>query len=109
MSSIVRAANLSFKSFSKLYLAERFSLKEESKPGFSFGKGLLTAAGSWEAMGNEAETRSFQHGLPLRPAFMSPVHIRVTRCLSSKSQLKPSLPNWTEGSAMAAKGSSESP
>lgn len=60
-SSIVMALNLSFKSLSKLYLAERFSLKEEGKAGFSLGKDLVTPAGSWETLEKEAETRSFQH------------------------------------------------
>lgn len=61
MSSIVMAVNLSFKSFSKLYLAERFSLKEEGRQGFSLGKDLVTPSGSWETLEKEAETRSFQH------------------------------------------------
>lgn len=95
MSSIVKAINLSFKSFSRLYLAERFSLKEEGKSGFSFEKGLVTPAGSREALENEAETKSFQHGLSSCPTSMSPVHTRVIWMFGNQA----SIGNSTEGSA----------
>lgn len=95
MSSIVKAINLSFKSFSRLYLAERFSLKEEGKSGFSFGKGLVTPAGSREALENEAETKSFQHGLSSCPTSMSPMHTRAIWMFGNQA----SIGNSTEGSA----------
>lgn len=95
MSSIVKAINLSFKSFSRLYLAERFSLKEEGKSGFSFGKGLVTPAGSREALENEAETKSLQHGLSSCPTSMSPMHTRAIWMFGEQA----SIGNSTEGSA----------
>lgn len=44
-SSMVMAVNLSLKSFSRLYLAERFSLKGERQLGFSFWKTQMAPPG----------------------------------------------------------------
>lgn len=73
-SSIVMAVNLSFKSFSRLYLAERFSLKEEGKAG----KNVVKPAGSWETL----ETKLKLDRLSMRPSSMSPVHTRARPSLS---------------------------
>ena len=61
ISSMVMAVNLSLKSFSRLYLAERFSLKGEGKLGFFLWNAQVAPmSGSWETVENEA--RLVQHG-----------------------------------------------
>lgn len=61
ISSMVMAVNLSLKSFSRLYLAERFSLKGEGKLGFFLWNAQVAPmSGSWETLENEASL--VQHG-----------------------------------------------
>ena len=55
ISSMVMAVNLSLKSFSRLYLAERFNLKGEGKLGFFLSNAQVApTSGSWETLENEA-------------------------------------------------------
>lgn len=81
ISSMVRATNLSFKSFSRLYFAERFSLKGEGKSS-SLWKAQVAPTVSWEALEDEATAGSSTGWWPFLPTFYrpaappSPIYIR---------------------------------
>ena len=71
VSSMVRATNLSFKSFSRLYFAARFSLKREGK-GFSLWSAQVVPAISWEAWKMQLKLGLVQHGGTSPPAITQP-------------------------------------